>query len=80
MKSRSREIGCYNDRIALKFDSHISSTAAERLQKFEPEFRGFETSCGKTSVRLVNRGPGDEGSNFKLFFNLTWEECLYITG
>ena len=28
-KSRSREIGCYNYRIALKFDRHLGSTAAE---------------------------------------------------
>ena len=27
VKSRSREIGCYNDRIALKFDSHLGSAA-----------------------------------------------------
>ena len=31
VKSRNREIGCYNDRIALKFDKHIGSAAAEVL-------------------------------------------------
>ena len=28
VESRSREIGCYNDRIALKFDRHLGSPAA----------------------------------------------------
>ena len=28
-KSRSREIRCYDDRIALKFDKHLGSVAAE---------------------------------------------------
>ena len=68
VKSWSHEIGCYNDRIALKFDRHLSSTAAEACQisewseRFKPESRGFDTSrdlalrprC-MTSVCLVNR-------------------------
>ena len=29
VKSRSREIGCYNDSIALKFDRHLDSAAVE---------------------------------------------------
>ena len=33
-KSRSREIGCYNYRIALKFDRHLGSAAAEMPVKF----------------------------------------------
>ena len=28
VKSRSRKIGCYNDRIALKFNRHLGCTAA----------------------------------------------------
>ena len=39
MKSRSREFGCYNDRIALSWMSRL---------------RDFTRSCGKTSVRLDN--------------------------
>ena len=44
-KSRSHEIGCYNDRIAVKFDRHYRSAAfqnSERLEKFKPKSRGFE--------------------------------------
>ena len=29
VKSRSREIGCYKDRVALKFGRHFGSTAAQ---------------------------------------------------
>ena len=35
VKSRSRGIGCYNDRIALKFDRHFDSAAAELPVKFQ---------------------------------------------
>ena len=35
VKSRSREIECYNDRFALKFDRHLGSVAAEVLVKFK---------------------------------------------
>ena len=34
MKSRSSKIGCYNERIALKFDRHIWSAAGEVPVKF----------------------------------------------
>ena len=45
-KSRSREIGCYNDRIVLTFDSYLGSACQilERLEKFKPKSRGLETS------------------------------------
>ena len=33
-KSRSREIGCYDDRIALKFDRYIDGAAGEDPVKF----------------------------------------------
>ena len=70
-KSRSRENGCYNDRIALKFDWHLGSAAAEvpvkfrAIRKANPEIlqlREFTGSCGKTPVRLVNRDHGAPGS------------------
>ena len=50
VKSWSREIGSYDDRIALKFDRHLGSAAAECLSNFRAikkcnsEARGFETS------------------------------------
>ena len=34
VKSRSREIECYNDLIALQFDRHLGSDAAEVAVKF----------------------------------------------
>ena len=61
-KSRSREKGCYNHRIAQKFDRHLDSVAAEGPAKFYSEwtsqninFLDFTRTCGKTPVRLVNR-------------------------
>ena len=67
MKPRSREIECYNDRFALKFDRHLGSVAAEVPVKFQSNWkslnpnlatsRDFTRSCGKTSYGLVNRGP-----------------------
>ena len=59
VKSRSREIGCYNDGIALKFQRHrdacqISEPLGTRISR--P--RVFTRSCGKTSVGLMNRGLG----------------------
>ena len=35
VKSRSREIGCYNDYIALKFDGNLGSAATEVLANFQ---------------------------------------------
>ena len=32
--------------------------AIEKISNRIPRFRNFTISCGKTSVRLVNRGPG----------------------
>ena len=37
VKSRSREIGCYNDRIAVKFDSHLGSAAVEIPVEFQSD-------------------------------------------
>ena len=61
---RSREIGCWNDHVVLKFDRRFGSDAARVSVKFQSDwkslnwisrFRDFTRSCGKTSVRLVNR-------------------------
>ena len=64
MKSRSREFGCYNDRIGLKFDRHLGSAAVKfqsRRKSLNPRLRDFTRSCGKTPYRFVNRGPGWSG-------------------
>ena len=64
--SRSHEIQCYNDRVALKFDRHLGSSTADMRVKFQSDWkrltqisrlRDFMRFSDKTSVRLVNRGP-----------------------
>ena len=67
MKSRSREIGCYNDRVTLIFDRHPDSAAAKGPDKFRGEWKSWNPnlaalrlhtrSCGKKTTRLMNRGP-----------------------
>ena len=37
MKSRCREIGCYNELVVLEFDRHLGSSAAEVPVKFPSE-------------------------------------------
>ena len=39
VKSRSREIECYNERVALKFDRLLGSTAAEVPVKFQSDWK-----------------------------------------
>ena len=63
VKSRSREIGCYNDHIALKFWQASRQCCCggarqilERLEHFNPNLAAWR-SCVKTSNRFVNRGP-----------------------
>ena len=41
VKSQRREIGCSNDHIALKFDKHLGSTAAEMLIKFQSDWESL---------------------------------------
>ena len=66
MKPWRREIGGYNDCIALIFDRHLGSVAAEMAVKFQSNWesrnKNREASrlhqiCGKPSIRLVNRSP-----------------------
>ena len=61
-KSRSREIGCCNERIASIFDRHLGSAAAEVPVKCQSDWRSrnlnLVASRDQTSVRLVNRDPG----------------------
>ena len=63
MKFQSHEIGCYDDRIALKYDRHLGSTAAAVPVKFQRDWKSLKPNLiasrlyDKASVRLVNRGP-----------------------
>ena len=50
MKSRSHEIGSLNYRIVLKFDKHISSTAADVPVKFQSDCTVLNTNL--TALRL----------------------------
>ena len=60
MKSRSREIGSLNYRIALKFDWHIGSSAADVPIKFQSDRAILNIKLvahSKTSYRILKRGP-----------------------
>ena len=58
--SRSREIGCYDYRITLKFDRHLDSSAAEMPVKFQSDQKSLNPRLHETlrqDVRLVNMDP-----------------------
>ena len=64
--SWNREIGCHTDPIALQFDRILGNVKPRCLSHFRafwkvyiriPRLQDFARSCGKTSYRLVNRGP-----------------------
>ena len=40
--SRSDEIGCYDDRITLKFDRHLGSAAAKVSVKFQSDWKSLK--------------------------------------
>ena len=62
MGQRLKLIRVYNDRIALLFDRHLGSAAADVPVKFQSDWKSLNPnlvasrSCGKTT-HLVNRGP-----------------------
>ena len=41
VRSLSREIGCFNDRIALKFDRHLDCAAANVSVKFQIDWKSL---------------------------------------
>ena len=49
-KSRSCEIGCYNDHVALKSDKHLDSTAAEVPVKSEKDWKSLNMNLTASSV------------------------------
>ena len=57
VKSRSREFECYNDFIAMNYDRHLGSNAAEVPVKCLSDWKSLNPnlaasrSCGKTSIR-----------------------------
>ena len=67
--SRSRDIGCYADRIALKFDWHSGSIAKVPV-RFQSDWRNLNPSLAASRPRgvlwwwvgplVVNGGPGSD--------------------
>ena len=60
VKSRSREIDCYDDHIVLKFDRHIGSAAADMPVKFQSDWNSLNPNLAPSrlhEIRWMNRGP-----------------------
>ena len=53
MKSRSSVIGCYKDRIALKFDRHLGNAAAEVPVKFENDWKSSNPNLAASSLHEI---------------------------
>ena len=55
VKPRGREIGCYNDRIALHFDRQLDSDAAEVPVKFQSDWKLLSPNLGASRFREILR-------------------------
>ena len=55
VKSRSREIGRYNDRIALEFDRHLGSAAAEVPVTFQSDCKSLNMNLAAPRVNEILR-------------------------
>ena len=51
VKSRSRKIGCYDDRIVLKFDRHLYCPAADVPVKYQIYWKSLNPKLAPTSLR-----------------------------
>ena len=54
-KSRKSEIKCYNYRIALKFDRHLGSAAAEVPVKFQSDWKNLNPNLAASRLREILR-------------------------
>ena len=54
-KSRSREIGCFNDHIALIFDRHLHSTAADVPAKFQSDWQSLIPNLAASRLHEILR-------------------------
>ena len=52
---QSREIGCYNDRIALKYDRHLGSAAAGMPAKFQNDRKSLNLNLVVTRLHEILR-------------------------
>ena len=55
VKSRSREIGCYDGRIALQFDRHLGSAAADVPVKLQSYWKSLNPNLAASGLREILR-------------------------
>ena len=53
VKSRSREIVCYDYCIALKFDRHLGSAAAEGPVKFQSDWKSLNPNLAISRLHEI---------------------------
>ena len=53
MKSRGREIGCYNYRVALKFDRQLDNAAAELPVKFHGDWKSIKPNLVASKLHEI---------------------------
>ena len=53
VKSRSREIGCYNERTALVFDRYIGSIAADVPVKFQSDWKSLNPNLAASGLHEI---------------------------
>ena len=51
----SRKIGCYNDRIILKFDAHLGNAAANVLVKFQNDWKKLKPNVAASRLHEILR-------------------------
>ena len=57
VKSRSREIVCYNDNIALNFDRYVDSAAVEEPVKLQSDWKNLNPNVAVSRLLEVKRPP-----------------------
>ena len=72
VKSRSREFGCYNDRIALKFHRHLGSRAAEMPVKFQSDWRSLNSNLAASILHEILRSGNCPLSEYRPEYNDRW--------
>ena len=55
VKSRSREIGFYNDRNVMQFDRQLGSAAAEVPVKFQSDWKSLNPNLAASRLREILR-------------------------
>ena len=55
MKSRNKEIGCYEVRIAMKFDGHLDSADREVPVNFQSDWNNLNLNLGAPRLHEIWR-------------------------